>query len=83
MISEWGVTPPSPLSLHNTDGGGRGVTPQNEIRWQNQITWTVVSVSHYDFRTGCDPPLPFSLHYTKGGGGVTPQNEIRWRNQIT
>ena len=35
-----------------------GVTPQNEIRWRNQITWTVVSISHHDFAImGCDPLL--------------------------
>ena len=81
MISEWGVTPP--LSLHNPDGGGRDVTPQNEIWGQNQITWTEVSISGYDFRTGCNPPLLLSLHYTEGGRRVTPQNEIRGQNQIT
>ncbi len=73
----------SPLSLHNPDGGGRDVTPQNEIWGQNQITWTEVSISGYDFRTGCNPPLLLSLHYTEGGRRVTPQNEIRGQNQIT
>ncbi len=37
---------------------GRGVTPQNEIRWQNQITLTVVSISN-NFRMGCDPPIDY------------------------
>ncbi len=84
-ISLWfqnGVWPPSPLSLHNTDGGGRGVTPHYEI-----IVWNWdCSPSHLvlppNFIMGCDPPLPLSLHFTKGGRGVTPQYEIRWWNQI-
>ena len=45
----------------------KGDTPQNEIRWRNQITWTVVSISQYNFRTGCDTPP--SSH--KGRGGHT------------
>ena len=50
------VAPPSPsLFIIQKEGG---VTPQNEIRWRNQITWTVVSISHFDFGMGCDPLPP-------------------------
>ncbi len=55
MISERGVTLP-PLFIIQKGG----VTPQNEIRWRNQITWIVVLISHYDFEMGCDP-LPLHL----------------------
>ncbi len=30
IVSEWCVTPLPPF-IHNADGGGRGVTPQNKI----------------------------------------------------
>ena len=70
-----GCDPPLPLFIIQKGGG---VTPQNEIRWRNQITWTEVSISNHDFGMGCDPPLlttltsPSISHYDFGMGCDPP-----------
>ncbi len=72
-----GFDPPPPsLFIIQMEGGG-GSHPKMKLGGKTRyINWTVVSISHYDFRMWCDPLSPSLFVIQKGGGGSHPKMKL-------